>query len=733
MIIKKLLFRFLILSTFIIISLDTYSQAKNESLTPNERLKGDSLEIISLINQIDTLYKYEDFQKAFQLIEKTIPICEKSGHPVQLAKLYLTKGDIYRSTDNYIKALEVLSISLELYKNLNNNKGIAEAKNRMGIVFKLQGKYPIALEHYFEALKAYQSINSKVGVSKIQNNIGIVYLYQKDYNKALEYYFKSLEIALELNDEESICTSYINIGGAYQKKKDYKNAIDFLLKSLVISKKLNDLDAIGVNYNEIGSIYTELNNLQQAKVFLDQAFITLNKLGSKSRIAECHIYFGQYYAKVNEPENAIVHFKIALALANETSSKELSSNTLKYISEVYKVTNQPSLALKYFKDYIAARDSLFNEENTKRSVQAELLYQFEKKQETLKIEQTKKDAILIEKAKQQKTFRNLLIAIVSLLIILITFILSAYRDKQKANEVLANQQKEILEKNEELLQQQEEILAQRDEIEKKNIVLERSKQIIAAKNERIISSIEYAQTIQQAILPHEDHLSKFFKDHFVIFLPKDIVSGDFFWFSADQDLIFAAVIDCTGHGVPGSFMSLIGNTLLNQIINEWHTHDPALILEYLNQKIRKALQQDEVHSKTHASMDICLIKINPKMHKLTYAGANRPLYIIQDNTLVKIPCDKKSVGGFQRESKRMYTNQEINLSSNSYLYLTTDGYADQMNSDRRKIGANQFLKLLEDNCSKPMSSQKDILLNLLETYKNGEEQIDDICILGLKL
>ena len=710
-----------------------FAQENKGATDLSTNFKTDSIEVEKVIDEINTLYDNEEFPKAFALIEKTIPLTEKLSLTQQLAILYRAKGDIYRSTDKYIEALESLTFSLELYSKVNNKKGIAGVKNRMGAVYRLQGKYPTALEYYFESLKIYQSINYKSGISGILNNIGIVYLYQKDYDKALEYYLKSLTIAVELNDEESIGISYLNIGQIYQKKKEFDKAIDFYLKSLAISKNTKDLDAIGVNYNEIGAIYTDQNKLEQARTFLDQALKTFTELGSKSRQAECHLYMGQNFFKSNNFQQATIHFKIALNLSNETGSKELYSNAALKLSDVYEKTGNASQALKYYKDYIAIRDSLYNEENTKRSVQAELLYQFERKQELMKVVQEKKDEIFLEKVKRQKVFRNFLIAILTLLVILIGFIYTAYRGKRNANIVLANQQHEILEKNEELMQQQEEILAQRDEIEKKNTILERSKEIIANKNERIISSIEYAQTIQQAILPHEDQLNNFFKEHFVVFLPKDIVSGDFFWFSADQNVVFAAVIDCTGHGVPGSFMSLIGNTLLNQIVNEWHTHDPALILEYLHQKIRKALQQDETHSKSHASMDICFVKINTATRKATFAGANRPLLIIQDGKLVKIPGDRKSVGGFQRETRRFFTNQEINLDSNTYIYLTTDGFIDQMNSEKRKFGPTKLFGLLEENYTKPMNVQKDILINVLDIFKQGEEQIDDICILGLKV
>ncbi len=695
--------------------------------------KEDSIQAEIFLCKIDSIYDCKDLNQASLLIDKTIPFCEKLDFSGQLARIYKTKGDIYRSNDNYVKALEALSTSLEHYKKSNDTKGIAGIKNSMGTIYRLQGKYPTALEYYFESLKLDQSINNKQGISVTLNNIGIVYLHQKDFDKALEYYFNSLKIGQELNDDEEIGISYLNIGCAYQKKKEYDKAIDFYLKSLAISKKLNNLDAIGVNYNEIGSIYTEQNNLQLANSFLFEALTTFVKLGSKSRQTECHLNLGKYFFIDKNPEQSIFHFTKALNLAKETGSIDSYSNALYKLSEVYEKINYSKLALKYYKEFISIRDSLFNEENTKQSVQAELLYQFERRQEIFKVLQVKKDDIFLEKSKRQKIFRNFLILILALLIILIVFIYSALRNKKKANIILANQQNEILEKNEELMQHQEEIRAQRDEIEKKNVILENSKKIIAAKNERIISSIEYAQTIQQAILPKEEQLNELFKDQFVIFLPKDIVSGDFFWISSVQNLVFAAVIDCTGHGVPGSFMSLIGNTILNQIVNEWHTHDPSLILEYLHQKIRKVLQQDESHSKSHASMDVCLVKINRSTSRVTFAGANRPLIIIQDGKLERIPGDRKSVGGYQRESKRYYTNHEINLSNNSCLYLATDGFIDQMNSEKRKFGQKQFSDLLLENCNKPMSVQKEIILNVLNAYKGEGEQIDDICILGLKV
>ena len=234
------------------------------------------------------------------------------------------------------------------------------------------------------------------------------------------------------------------------------------------------------------------------------------------------------------------------------------------------------------------------------------------------------------------------------------------------------------------------------------------------------------------ILPNKEQLNKYFPDHMVVFLPKDIVSGDFYWFSAMDNLLYAAVIDCTGHGVPGAFMSLIGNTLLNQIVNEWQTRDPAIILELMHKQVRRVLNQDESTSKAHASMDICMVCVDTKKKKATFAGASRPLYIIQNGELDKIPGDPRSVGGYQREERRYFTNHDIDLSKPTNFFLTTDGYVDQMNSSFKKFGHKLFTQILVDLFNEPSDVQSSLLLTALQHHQQDHEQIDDICILGLK-
>lgn len=690
-----------------------------------------------LVNKANELYNSDRFEESLKVSDIAIKVCEEEGLLLGVAQMLLNKGIIYRILGDYQQALKNLYMSTEHYSAIGVIGGQASALNQIGSIYRIQGNYSGSIEYLLKSLTLFQQDQDTIGQSSALNNIGIVYFYQNNYEKALEYYKASLEIEESLGLEYGISISYINIGEVYKKLEDYKHALDYFLKALVLAKKHEDQDrdgdSVGILYNEIGSIYTYLGDFKLSENYLNRALKIFTKLGSNQRLAECEVYLGDLTFKQNKYQEAESHYYNALNYAQGINAVDLISDANQKLSEIFEITNNPSKAYYHYKLHIAARDSIFNEDNTKRMVQAEMLYQFEKEMQEAKLEQTKKDLRAQEIASRQRMFRNFLVLLLIMLLVIVFSIYSAYKNKREANINLATQQEQILEKNEELLQQQEEIMSQRDEIEKKNKILENSQLIIEAKNERIISSIEYAQTIQQAILPNKEQLCKLFPNHSVLFLPKDIVSGDFYWISELDNLLFAAVVDCTGHGVPGAFMSLIGNTMLNQIINEWQTRDPALVLELMHQQVRRALNQDNPSGKAHASMDVCLVSIDLKRKIATFAGASRPIYVIQDGVIVKIPGDPRSVGGYQREGeKRYFTNNNIDLKKTTSLFLTTDGYMDQMNDSFKKFGHNRFSKLLVDIHTLKTERQSEMLLSAFEGHKGDHEQIDDICILGLK-
>lgn len=730
--VKNTLIFFLFLFTSIV-----SSGQVDDSITEGSSLQGETI-AKNLYLEAQLLLDSGNFEESLEAFDRALVECEKEGLLMFVAQILLYKGIIYRIEGDYPQSLKNLFLSLDLYNTLGSVGGKASAYIQIGSIYRLQGNYSGAIEHYLSSLKHYQMDNDTIGESSALNNIGIVYFYQKNYEKALEYYKASLSIEEALKNDYGISVSYINIGEVYKNMGNYQQALDYFLKALVLAKKNKDLDrdgdSVGILYNEIGSIYTQLGDYSLSQSYLQRAFKIFSDIESKQRIAECEIYMGELALKQDRLNDAKSHFLNALKNANEISALDLISNANLKLSDIFDINGNPSMALHYYKQHIAARDSIFNEDNTKRMVQAEMLYQFEKEMQEAKLEQTRKDLQVQEIANRQKLFRNFLVLLLVMLLVIVISIYTAYKNKREANINLAAQQEEILEKNEELLQQQEEILSQRDEIEKKNQILENSQLIIEAKNERIISSIEYAQTIQQAILPNKEQLSKLFPNHTVLFLPKDIVSGDFYWISELDNLLFAAVIDCTGHGVPGAFMSLIGNTMLNQIVNEWQTRDPGLILELMHKQVRRALNQDNPSGKAHASMDVCLVSIDKKRKLATFAGASRPLYIIQNGKVEKIPGDPRSVGGYQREGeKRYFTDHNIDLTKSPSLYLTTDGYMDQMDDSFKKFGHNRFNNLLIDIHNESAERQSELLLTAFEEHRNGHEQIDDICVLGLKV
>jgi serine phosphatase RsbU (regulator of sigma subunit) len=259
--------------------------------------------------------------------------------------------------------------------------------------------------------------------------------------------------------------------------------------------------------------------------------------------------------------------------------------------------------------------------------------------------------------------------------------------------------------------------------------------LIVSKNEKITDSIRYAQTIQQAILPDDERMAAISKESFVLYKPKDIVSGDFYWVSDTnkQKDVFIACVDCTGHGVSGAFMSLIANTLLNQIVNQEGISDTATILEMLNSGIRKSLKQEQKVNKDGMDLSICKISHTENGTKIYFTGAKRPLWIVRNNTkIVEVfKGDLKSIGGDQRKN-REFTVQAIDVFEGDMLYMMTDGFVDQCNVTKEKFGTKQLLELIPQIASKALYLQKNDLQNALASHQASEEQRDDISIIGLR-
>ena len=271
-----------------------------------------------------------------------------------------------------------------------------------------------------------------------------------------------------------------------------------------------------------------------------------------------------------------------------------------------------------------------------------------------------------------------------------------------------------------------EVLQQKFELEKKN-------ELIAEKNKEMTDSLNYAKRIQAAILPKKAAIAETFGESFVLYMPKDIVSGDFYSFSKKNGTAILAAADCTGHGVAGAIMSMIGSSLLTQIINEKGITDPADILGHMDAGIIEALKQNE--NDTHDGMDISLCRFNLAEQSLTYAGANRPLWLVRDKQLEVIKSDKFPLGGMQMEQKVTFTNHQVPLKKNDIIYLFSDGYADQFGGMLgKKLMTKKFKEVILSICDQSMQEQKTYLEKFIRDWMGGEfEQVDDMMVLGVRI
>jgi serine phosphatase RsbU (regulator of sigma subunit) len=274
-----------------------------------------------------------------------------------------------------------------------------------------------------------------------------------------------------------------------------------------------------------------------------------------------------------------------------------------------------------------------------------------------------------------------------------------------------------------------------DSLQKKNHEIQQATKIIEEKNNDITKSILYAQKIQAAMLPQAEKIAEDLSDYFILFRPKQIVSGDFYWCNNIEGKLFVIVGDCTGHGVPGAFLSTIGHMLLNKIILEKRIFNPALILAVLHEEVRIALRQQGKTREANDGMDIAVCQIDLNEQLILYAGARRPLYLVKasNNELIKIAGDRKSIGGRQKEATRRFADHALTFSYGDMLYLASDGIADQHNVNNQKFSSLKLEATLQAIANKDMAMQQQLLIQALEQHQGNENQRDDITLFATRL
>ncbi len=643
-----------------------------------------------------------------------------------IAMLCNTIGNTYLRFADYPLALDYYFRALKTDEKLNNKKGIASHLLNIGQVYSRQSNYPKELEYYLKSLKIFEELKFKKGIARALGNIGMVYDKQVDYTKALDYYFKALKIAEELNEKNEIARHLVNIADIYHEQGNYQKAIDISFKSLKIAEELGDKPLQLFNLCNIGANYKEKCNYPNALIFDFKALKMSEEIDGKSLMAAVLGDIGQVYFKTGRFQEAEQYLKRSCALADSIGAKNYLSSFEESLSQLYDTTGRYNLALIHYKKAVALKDTIFSQENKKQLVRKEMQYDFDKKEEITKIE---------NEAESRKQKIIILSVALGLLFVLVFagFVVRSLRITRKQKNIIELQKNEVSHQKEEA---------------------EKQKEIVQEKQKEIVASITYAKRIQTALLTSDKYIYTYLPiEHFILFKPKDIVSGDFYWalsiaplpgwdmgtnkikLPADtkrQNTFYMVTADCTGHGVPGAFMSMLNISYLNENIAERGIRLPHDILNAQRKEIVQALNPEGSIDEAKDGMDCILCAYDFDKMLLHFAAANNPLWRIRDGELTEYKADKMPVGKYS-EKMESFTLNTIELQKGDIIYTSTDGFADQFGTNGKKLMKKKFKEELLKIHHLPMAEQKEYLNQFFENWKGNAEQVDDVCVIGVRI
>ncbi|MES2566682.1 MAG: SpoIIE family protein phosphatase [Bacteroidota bacterium] len=651
----------------------------------------------SLILKAKKAYQ-NDPVKGFEYSTQALAKAIQEGSELNTGMAYEMLGISFDYLGQLDSALVYFDKSIEILKNQKNKIFLARTFTSKANSLFLLNKNKEALMYYTKASELFKAIKSPMDEASAIMGIANVYSNMKSYNLALKYYDQVLAFYVDRKDSSYISYILTNISEVYAEMKLFDKELDYQRRSLTIKENLKDDYGLVYSYTNMSGLMLKENKKDSALYFAHKSIETSNKINNQEFLTSSYQALADVYYHFNQHKEAVKFYQMALDIAKKLKNSKTESAILRVMADAQIKSGDHIGGSQSLLKFIAINDSVNSVEMQKSFNELQTQYETDKKEKEI--------SLLNERDKKRQVVIYSIVAL-SLLLGLLSFVLfNRFRLKKRtANEL---------------------------EVRNNEILLQ--KHIIEEKQKEITDSIHYAKRIQNTLLVHKEFINRFIPENFILFKPKDIVSGDFYWATEYNNKFYLAICDSTGHGVPGAFMSLLNIGFLSEAIKEKNILEPNKIFDYVRQRLIDSIGGDGQKD----GMDAILICIDLQtngpgaLRTIRYVAANNQPILIKDGQIIGLSKDKMPVG--QGERKEDFVLHTIEYNPGDLLYLYTDGFADQFGGQKGKKFKYKSLNNYLLTVSKmSMQDQHLKLDHLFDQWKGNLEQVDDVCIVGIKL
>lgn len=680
----------------------------NKAIDIGKERKYEDILAWAYASESDVYQSMHKYDSARYCLNRTIDYATKLNDKSRIAMAYGIMAVVCRFESKTDSSFYYIHKVLALSKELRDKYRTTTGYSTLGEMYRMQNDDAHALLYFDSARVLAQEIGHKNQLAYCLGSMGSIYRLQNQVERSLNYYQVALSISREVNNKALIATNLSTIGDVYYRMKKYDTALTYFREALDLAKMTRDVNRQGFIYVAIAAIYRDsglynesLNELRFADTIARNTNYENLKAIAWTGLSMTYQALGDYKQAQSYGEKALT---ASIASKMPTNIQDAS----KQLYEVYEQQGNTAKALEMYKKYISARDSVENQNEIRKFAQVE----YAAKESELKADNAEKLAeVKAQEVRSEEQLRKnkiiLLVVVIGfvLLGVLAVFIFRSLQQTKKARGIIELQKTEV----------------------------ERQKAIVEEKNKSIHDSITYARRLQEAIIPGEETIRESFRDFFILYLPKDIVAGDFYWYERTSAHVFVAAADCTGHGVPGALVSVVCSNALNRAVNEYLLTDPGKILDKTRELVLETFKK--THHNVQDGMDISLsvwpLETGGET-MIKWSGAQNPLWILRGKELLIYKPDKQPVGKWDNQSP--FTTHSIELKKGDEVFLFTDGYADQFGGpDSKKIKYRKMQELIVQSAGMSTSEQRELLLKFFSEWKGELEQVDDVTIMGLRV